>query len=54
MSNNKCIRHGEILLVPVDKIPEGKSSEYTSYVAGHSETGHHHVLEDYLAMGLEA
>ena len=42
----KPIRHGEIMLVP-DKIPEqcGEASQTLSYVVGHSETGHHHVLE---------
>ena len=42
---NKPIRHGEIMLVPVDHIPKGKTTKHTSYIVGHSETGHHHVLE---------
>lgn len=42
----KPIRHGEIMLVPVDSIPAGKSiGKYTDFTVGHSETGHHHVLE---------
>lgn len=41
---NKCIRHGEALLVPVKEFP-AKAKVFTSYVVSHSETGHHHVLE---------
>lgn len=40
---NKCIRHGEVMLVPIDRGFRGK--QVTSYIVGHSETGHHHVLE---------
>lgn len=39
------IRHGEIMLVPVETIPEGKTSKHDLFIVGHSETGHHHVLE---------
>lgn len=40
------IRHGEILLVPVAEIPQDTTAtECTEFIAGHSETGHHHVLE---------
>lgn len=39
------IRHGEILLVPVNKVPKGKTEQHTTFIVGHSETGHHHVLE---------
>lgn len=42
---NQPIRHGEIMLVPVDEVPQGKTHKKTSHVVGHSETGHHHVLE---------
>ena len=42
---NYAIRHGEVLLQPVDKIPKGKTVKHTSFIVGHSETGHHHVLE---------
>ena len=41
----KAVRHGEVLLVPVDKIPKGVGVKHTSFIVGHSETGHHHVLE---------
>lgn len=44
-SINKAIRHGEVTLRPVDEFPAGKSKSQTSYIVGHSETGHHHVLE---------
>lgn len=40
---NKAIRHGEVLLIPINTKVKGK--EYTSFIVGHSETGHHHVLE---------
>lgn len=42
---SKAIRHGEIILLPVNKLPKGKRSQHTNYIVGHSETGHHHVLE---------
>lgn len=41
----KPIRHGEIMLVPVETIPQGTVTEHTNFIIGHSETGHHHVLE---------
>lgn len=40
---NKCIRHGEVMLVPISTNFRGK--KVSSYIVGHSETGHHHVLE---------
>lgn len=40
----KAIRHGENILIPVKKA-EGKASKHKSFIVGHSETGHHHVLE---------
>ncbi|OBK02505.1 hypothetical protein [Mycolicibacterium conceptionense] len=39
------IRHGEILLVPVSTAPLGEATQVTSCIVGHSESGHHHVLE---------
>lgn len=42
---NYAIRHGEILLQPVNEIPKGKIVKAKNYIVGHSETGHHHVLE---------
>lgn len=41
----RAVRHGEILLHPVDSIPETASEVYTgdNYVVAHSETGHSHI-----------
>jgi hypothetical protein len=39
------VMHGENFLVPVDKMPEGKTSRTKMFIVGHSETGHNHVLE---------
>ncbi len=40
------VRHGEVLLRPVDTIPTGgKVAPQGDYILAHSETGHHHVLE---------
>lgn len=40
-------RHGEIFLQKVGELPEGKGkvSKLKSFIVGHSETGHHHVLQ---------
>lgn len=43
--SNKPIRHGECWLQPVDKFPKGKLIKHDMFIVGHSETGHHHVLE---------
>lgn len=40
---NKCIRHGEVMLVPIKGKVEG--DDQISCIVGHSETGYHHVLE---------
>lgn len=40
-----AVMHGEIWLVPIESMPAGERQTCTSYVAGHSETGHHHVLK---------
>ncbi|ABM16722.1 hypothetical protein [Mycolicibacterium vanbaalenii] len=39
------IRHGEILLLPVSAAPAGASTRVVECIVGHSESGHHHVLE---------
>lgn len=39
------IRHGEVMLVPVAKAPAGTVEHVTSCIVGHSESGHHHVLD---------
>lgn len=39
-----AIRHGEILLIPIEVMPEVEQVyEGERYILGHSETGHHHV-----------
>jgi hypothetical protein len=48
MATRTPIRHGEVLLRPVDFVPHGAFVErvrVTSCIVGHSESGHHHVLE---------
>jgi hypothetical protein len=42
-----AIRHGEIILKPIAAIPTEATLEKESakFIVGHSETGHHHVLE---------
>lgn len=45
MSPRTPIRHGEILLLPVASVPTGTVESVTECIVGHSETGHHHVLE---------
>lgn len=43
---NRPIRQGEVMLVPVADVPSGgKTEQCDSFIVGHSETGHHHVLE---------
>ena len=39
------IRHGEVMLVPVVSAPDGTCERVTSCIVGHSESGHHHVLD---------
>lgn len=39
-----AVTHGELGLIPVAKVPEGKSTLHDSYIAAHSETGHNHML----------
>lgn len=39
------VRHGEIMLIPVELTPAGRRFSHTQHIVGHSETGHHHVLE---------
>lgn len=49
MKNTKVsiVRHGEVILKPISKIPKEAmlEKETKSYIVAHSETGHHHVLE---------
>lgn len=39
------VMHGENFFIPIDKLPKGQGQECNVYIAGHSESGHHHVLE---------
>ncbi|OFJ55170.1 hypothetical protein [Mycolicibacterium grossiae] len=39
------IRHGEVMLLPVRCAPAGFTELVTTCVVGHSESGHHHVLD---------
>jgi hypothetical protein len=39
------IRHGEVLLLPVDSTPVGTSERVTRCVVGESESDHHPVLD---------
>lgn len=41
----KALIHGENIFKPVAEAPDGKVTKHTIYIAGHSGTGHHHVLE---------
>jgi hypothetical protein len=45
MPQRTSIRHGEILLLPVTSVPYGTIEQVASCIVGHSESGHHHVLE---------
>lgn len=45
MSNRAPIRHGEVLLLPVAAAPDGVRNMVKTCIVGHSESGHHHVLE---------
>lgn len=39
-----AIRHGEVLLLPVDSMPDVEQVyEGNKWIVGHSETHHHHV-----------
>jgi hypothetical protein len=39
------IRHGDVLLLPVDTTPVGVSERVTSCIVGHGESGQNHVLD---------
>lgn len=46
-SNNEPIRHGEVILklTSLPKDLESKTKKVKTFIVGHSESGHHHVLE---------
>jgi hypothetical protein len=39
------IRHGEVMLLPVNSTPPGTSEKVTRCIVGHGESGRHHVLD---------
>jgi len=41
----KAVRHGEVMLIPVDALPEDLEvvQNGRKVIVGHSESGHHHV-----------
>lgn len=43
----EIVRHGEVILKPVESLPENTSlkEETNSAIIAHSETGHHHLLQ---------
>lgn len=43
---NRAIRHGEIVLKPIDELPDNLEvvSKSNREIVGHSESGHHHVV----------
>lgn len=45
MTHRTPVRHGEVLLLPVQSVPAGQREDVSSCIVGHSESGHHHVLE---------
>lgn len=48
---SKYYRHGEVVLSRLDELPQFSKklgitlAQYDAAIVGHSETGHHHVLE---------
>lgn len=40
----RAYMHGENMLTPAE-MPKGKSKKLKKFIVGHSESGHHHVLE---------
>ena len=41
----RAIRHGEVVLTPIDELPDGVEQIYDGkeYIVGHSESGHVHT-----------
>lgn len=39
------MRHGELLLLPIESADMSAAEPKRNYIASHSETGHHHVIE---------
>ena len=40
----QAYRHGEVFLVPIKKMPDGKAKKLKKLVVAHSESGRHHTL----------
>lgn len=40
-----AVSHGELFLLPVDRVPEGKISKHSEFILSHSKTGHNHILK---------
>lgn len=40
----KPIRHGELMLIPIESFDMRGSVKKSRYIVSHSETGHHHVI----------
>jgi hypothetical protein len=45
MKYNKPIQHGEMILKPIDKLPEGEVKIVDEFLGARSTAGHHHVLQ---------
>ena len=45
-TKQQIIRHGEVILKPIDTLPKGAilEKEVKEEIIAHSETGHHHIL----------
>ena len=39
------VRQGEVLLIPTSGVLFGERFAVRNYIVGHSESGHHHVLQ---------
>ena len=46
MNNPQIVRHGEVLLKPIEELPKDAKlvKEDKEIVVAHSETGHHHIV----------
>lgn len=52
MSRRSAIRHGEVLLLPVERVPEGMREKVGECIVGHSESGDLYVDLDTSVRGL--
>ncbi len=42
---DKPIQHGELVLKPIKKLPEGEQKTVDSFIGAPSTAGHHHILQ---------